>query len=467
MFIVQGIFFLLALIVYTPIVLISGGAFRKVIQHSFLGESGSLLLASIPGHIRTHLKNLTQSYAQPLSFIMLSAISYLIIFKIIPMQVLFILGLVFAFMGIFIMPKLLETLNKYHVSRIVNFQKLQEVEIKAVVDSSYALANKQAQKHYLTLLMVTTQRPPAILAKAIIYALGEIKHEKSIKVMAKIYKRSEREDIRVSIIEAFSKMKFKDSYDFIKESYFKQIMGEEGEILKSLCKTLAQSPCHDELLNESLNLLHGKDSNNQVVFNIITCLEYFNLKKHATEIKRLISDLDYTSSISIKAKSHYTHYLIDMQNKEIKNFISNELKNNNDLDNQKLFVQIAGKMKLKKSIEEMDVSIDDDLYFSYVTSKIKLKFKNATKDLLSYLSSLSQENLVMAQRSIYEQLNLEERYRLYETLLGHFGVSFISRFIHTMEETGKDFDNEIDLIKKEALRLKIHLIAVTRDYKEY
>jgi hypothetical protein len=155
---------MIVLSIFNPaLALVSSGIGRKVVQHGFLGTSMILLDASLPKEYRFSIKLTVQRLSFPISFIVLSLFSALVIYNIVPEGVVWFLTALIALTGIWLRKNLLLGLNKFHIEKILRFQNKKIKINRELANSCYSLANKDANQNNLTLLLVLTQNPPPYL----------------------------------------------------------------------------------------------------------------------------------------------------------------------------------------------------------------------------------------------------------------------------------------------------------------
>jgi hypothetical protein len=449
--------------------MIGTGIGRKISFHSFLEPTSSLLLSSLPNHLRQPIRSMAQLVSQPISLILLSIFSFFVIFEYVPAQLIWITSFLIGILGFIVSKKLLLSLNKYHIQKILTYQNNKKLKLSELLNSCRALSNREASNHSLTLLMVNSQRPPSSITKSIIYALGEMKNTKSISLLKKTYLRSEREDVKGEIITSLYKFNDKSLSSFYIEVFEDILLKNRGlgGLKRDLCILLYSYDEHImfDVIDKAISV--GED-NPCTLANILKIIGCVKLKRNKEKALRLL--MKYFGNDrpnQVRANAIVAYLKIRPNDKKVLAQLEAFSLSKNK-DEEISYCYSIGELGLKqfshivKDIDRKYLHKEGVLQISL----LRLGENQVLKTLAPLLFSSKEEDTIKWLKFFHHIKKQKVRFSLYSYILEHFPQN-INTFILLLKKTGKDFDQDCEIIEQEAQRRKLEITQVEEEYIEY
>lgn len=335
-----------------PLILISGGALRKIIQYGGVDKSQTLLEANITSGLRLSVKALSQKYSQLIANFLLAFLSFLAFYEYIAFEFLWLFCVLLALFGFWLKKELVHSFNDYHIKTIIKLYS-SKVSLKDAIQCCLALSNKEASKHHLSMLMALQHSPKPALAKNIIYALGEMKNPKSLSVLFKTYKNWDRADIQNVVLQALRKYDNEKAKAFIEDSFteFKKLLSEEGSVDSGLLNTFSKE-YKSVIIDICLGKLRDKNLPHEKVIVYLKNLVILKLRDPADDIVNVVRDLVHHENLELKEEAMVFLHRAGLSKKEILYEIQKYREAKRE-DEQRFFARIHGRLQIQGAKETL------------------------------------------------------------------------------------------------------------------
>lgn len=447
-----------------PIALIGTDVIRKIIQHVFLDESMGILFSSIPAQARLELRNTAEKYSNMIGFSSLALFSYLGINNIVAWPILWGSLAAIAVLGIFMRSRLYNQLSDFQVSNIVR------TNIDEAVFSCYCLANKEAVKHHFALVCLLRNNPKPELAKAIIFALGEINDPRTLEFILEYYKKTENEDMQLCVIQALVKFKSHRVDLFLLRSLISMIKEQTslGEIRRSIFFAIT-SRLRNMAVPAILSILEENDNDHRIVANAVVVLCEISELKADSEIYDVLSRyLDPKYSRRVRSDAVVGLYNTKKYHLAAVSVLNSFLTSNEQYDRNAVSY-IAGKLNLTGLTPFI---LENSAQANHKSSTLliallNLKYPKAHQQLADLIVNDSKESALTAINQLSVINNKKLRYNLYFEIFARYPEK-INYLLSLLSESKRDFEMDRQMIIKEARRmgLTIHEEVVLFEKKE-
>jgi HEAT repeat protein len=456
---VQGILMFMMCCIPNPFMYLFTGSARKVLQHSILNPTSTILNAVLPDSIRFQLKNKSEAYGNFISYSILGLMSYLTLSIKVHASLIWISCAFIAILGLYFRKKLFTSLAQYQIASLDHAEEFQ------AASASYSLATPEAFQYsevFENRLSVTNE---PIVKKAIVYTLGEIQNPNSAKKMIDEYANVDREDIQFCIIQSLLKFESHHLDLFLLENLEGIITTQVslGEIRKNVLKAIIKRVSHIAIPSV-LKILKNRNHEPRVVANAIIVLG------EIAEINQDESLYDFlflytAEKFPRRIRSNAMIYL--SKNPRFKNeseLFFESLYNSQDEFDRSALAFLAGELKLKKyhKFVKANSEMKNNQNSTLLIALLKLGDLEISKNLAQVMISPEQNIAITAinQLSAIEDSLL--RYKTYYHVLHTFPESY-HYFVELLRLSKRDFDSDLRLLQTEAKRLGILNLEINNE----
>jgi HEAT repeat protein len=442
------------LCIYSPaFILVGTGIFRKVIQHSLVLKSMQQLESSIPSEVRAQIKILQESFGQGVAFVVSGLLLALTLNGPVPELVVWGFGLVFAVVGVVYRKKLLTTLNEFQVANIV------KTDVFQAISALHGLANKESSKHYMALVNLLENNPRPILAKALIYSLGKMEKENAIPYIISYYKKHDREDVHLEIINSLCTFQSHKINLFLSKCLQDIILKQTslGELRVSVFKILS-TRIKDIALLTLMDILEENKNNPPVLANAIILLGEMAVENNDHELFKILSEFlssNYPRRVRVNAILYLYHSRDHSQSslEALDTFLTSS-----DQFDRTSVAFVAGNLQLKgllpfiiKSSEELKHSNS-----TLLVSLLKLGYKKAATLFAELIMNAEEKECLTALNQFNTISSAQMRYLVYDALILNY-PNDLKRFNAMLRKTQRNFDLDRQVINAEAKRLGLEI----------
>jgi hypothetical protein len=267
-----------------PFLLLSTGIGRKVIQHSFVSSSERLLFSSIPKRFVFKARHYVKTKVSLIFPIVLSSLTAMAIYGIIPFQALWGIGVALSIAGLYYRKALFRRLNEYLVGNIVR------TNIYDSANACYALAHEEASNHASAMISLLENKPRPFIAKAIIHSLGEMRAKKAFPVLTKYYSQVKREDIQLAVINSLLKFDNHNVNLFLVDTLQEiiKIQVSLGQIRRSIFRAISVRT-KDIAIPYLLTILNNNDQDHRIIANALIVLGELAEERNDSELFSVIA----------------------------------------------------------------------------------------------------------------------------------------------------------------------------------
>lgn len=447
-------FFIFAALIFisSPILLVSASALRKTLAHTILNESLKLLYINYPIKIKNQIQHITNSYAGLGSYLVVSGLSFHMNKGHISLNFIWSFAIACTLCAVYFRKKLLNSLLEFQVTNIL------QKNVYEAVNSCYSLAHKEAKVYAQSLGSLLLKSPRPMLTKAIIYTLGEMQNPISIDLLIQKFKKTEREDIQLTIIQAL--IKFDSHYVdlFLLECLENMILNQIslGEIRRSVFESIT-SKIQNIAIPMSLRLLNNNTENQRVLANVILIIGELAIHKNDASLYELL--IKYTNKkYSRRIRSNAFMYIY--KNKKIQDIamggISSFVMSSEEYD-RSAAAFLAGELELKgmlyfikqqgaetnyknSTIEIALLKLGDNSAPKHVADIIFSEDENSSLTCLNQLNSINKDYI---------------RYKVYNYILRNH-PNKLGQFMKLLSDSKRNFDDD---------RRKIYEAAKSRNIR--
>lgn len=460
----QTVLMTILAITINPIALIGTDVVRKIIQHVFLDESMGILFSSIPAQARLELRNTAEKYSNMVGFGFLALFSFLGLNGFLPWPVLWGSVGAIAGLGIFLRQKLYDHLSDFQVSNIVRSN------IDEAIFSCYCLANKEAIKHHYALVSLLKNNPKPELAKAIVFALGEMQDSRTLEFILDYYKKTENEDMQLCVIQALVKFKSHRVDLFLLRSLISMIKEQTslGEIRRSIFFAIT-TRLRNMAVPAILSILEENDQDHRIVANAIVVLCEISELKADEEIYDVLSCyLEPKYSRRVRSDAVVGLYHTKKYHLPAVSVLNSFLTSSEQYDRSAVSY-IAGKLHLTGLTPFI---LENSAQANHKSSTLliallNLRYPKAHGQLADLIINDTKDMALTAINQLSVINNKKLRYNLYFEIFARYPEK-INYLLSLLSESKRDFEMDRQMIIKEARRmgLAIHEEVVLFEKKE-
>ena len=445
------------LILYSPaLALVTSSVVRRVTENSWLNISRKLLDASIPSRIRLVVKTFVENRANGLAYGLVSLVTFIGI-SYLSQSFVWLASFVAAFAGIWVLNLLFMRLTDFHIANIATHN------VDDCLSAFYSLANSRSSAHNYALLAFLGRKPRPVIAKAIIYALGEMGNNENIQPIMRSYDSSDREDIKLECIAALLKFEDYEVDLFLTRTYEDLIRNDLslGTMKRRLIELVSTRDKTLSILSIYKIYSNIKDKDNvddRVLANLVEIVGLLGEKYHDRYLLDLTSsflDLRYSRRVIFNAIKHlypYSKYKAKAQ-KFLDLFLTSE-----DKKDRGAVAYIAGHLRLHGLLPFI---IKNSENFNHqnstlLISLVKLGYEPAFDRLADFIINQDEKDATTALGQLNSVEKISARLQIYYKVLEK-DVSFAQNLLNLLRETKKEFTADRDYIMQELFRRGIEL----------
>lgn len=450
---VQAVLFATISFITNPFFLLGSDVVRKIIQHLSLDESVSLLFSSVSEKDRMTMRALSEKYGQFIGYTFLAGFSNLAINNSVPWPLLWGAMLFVVAVTFFVRKSLFLNLTSFQLGNIVRSN------LDEAIFSCYSLANKESKIHCMALSNMLNNNLRPELAKAVVYALGEMSDPRSIEYILAYYKKCDSEDLQLSIIQTVVKFKSHRVDHFLLMSLIDMIKNQVslGEIRRSIFYAITNR-LKNVAIPAIFNILIDNDEEHRVLANAVVVLcEIARIKKDPEIYQILSKYLNVKYSRRVRSDAIIGLYHSGKYGEDAMAVLNTYLTSPDQYDKNAVSY-IAGKLNLKGFIPFI---LENSEKANHKTSTLlmallNLGYPETPKWIARFLVEEDKEKALIAINQLNMVNNLKSRFLVYNEFFKNYPTK-VNYLVNLLFSSKRDFELDRRLILIEAKRLHIEV----------
>jgi HEAT repeat protein len=421
----------------------------KVWQKVVLKDSTHNIFNSLPKKVRLFYWVESEKSSHLLSYLMLVLLSSAITFLGLQELTIAFSIMLFAAIGFYVLRRLILTITQFHVANIARSDP------RAAYVSCLALLVLNAEEHKIALISMVKKTEDVRLKKAVIYVLGKVRGEDSLKALMEIYSKSYKNEV-LQLAIVTSMVKFSShSVDLFLLEALEEIINSQtslGEIRRSLFLRISER-LKDVAIPLLLRIL--RDSQDyRVIANALIVLGEIGLRRQDKWVFAHLSQY-LEGNHSRRTRSNTILYLYQIPAFRKKAYsIFEELLTSSEDNDKAAAAFIAGELELHgitPFIWENSMAVNHH-NSTLLFSLLKLHFPEIEEKIIDYILSSGELESILALNQLSSINKNYTRYKVYKALLKR-PFDQVRQFVELMQKTGRDFDEDLRLLEDKIEKL--------------